>query len=273
MNLKNLNEQVISTQVRVKTDKAGGSGTILYSKGASTYVLTCHHVIEEAISVKTEWAPPPIGRDIKKEYRKIVTVEFFDYSNVPHGHRPLNYSADGDVVAYDKDHDMALIKLRTVKPYQYVAKIFPLEHKEELAVGQSVCAVGAALLHDPIITFGQITHVGDEIDYKDYWMSNASIIFGNSGGAVFLEGDPYQFIGVPSRVDIVGWGTAVTHLGYFSPIHRVYQFLRESMFDFIVDDTVSEKECEEHRKQKEEEEQRKLTFMPMAQFGQDRPHP
>ena len=250
------------TQVRVKTGKAGGSGTVIYSKpgkdGYSNYVITCWHVIEDAINVRKEY-DPKIGMDRKKEYRDVVKVEFFDWESVPHGHRPINYSVDGDIMCYDKDHDMALIKLRTVKKLDYVAKLFPRDRISEIKVGMRCYAVGCALLHDPILTDGIITHMGDEIDFKDYWMSSAQIIFGNSGGAMFLpfEGD-YYFIGIPSRVDVVGWGQPVTHLGYFSPITRVYEFLEEQIFQFIFDDSYTEEWCEKERKRIREEAEKRL---------------
>ncbi len=266
--LQKLYNQVLYPQVRVKTDKFGGSGTIVYSKCSankkswSSYILTCRHVIDEAVQVVVKWSPPPIGHDIKQEMRKLVTVEFFDYENVLHGHRPINSSVDAEIMAYDMEHDMALLKLRTLKSCPAVANILPLDLKETIQLGSPVVAVGAALLHDPILTFGQITHMGDEIDYKDYWMSNANIAFGNSGGAVFYQHDgTYYFIGIPSRVDVVGWGSPVTHLGYFSPINRVYEFLKEQMFDFIIDPSQTELGCEERRKAKEEEEKRKLSFL------------
>ena len=249
--LEKLHQDVLHTQVRIKTDKAGGSGTIIYSqqgkKGFSTYALTCCHVIEDAIKVKTEY-DPKIGKNKKKEYRQMVTVEFFDYENVPHGHRPISNSVDGDVLAYDKTHDMALIKLRTIKQAPRVAKLYLLDEVENIKIGDDCYAVGCALLHDPILTKGMITHMGDEIDYKDYWMSSAQIIFGNSGGAVFYPiNDEFYFVGIPSRVDVIGWGSAVTHLGYFSPITRVYQFLKDENFNFIFDKNYTEEQCEKTR--------------------------
>lgn len=264
--LEKIRQEVIYTQVRVKTDQAGGSGTIVYSKENnkktfSNYVLTCQHVIDAAITIKKDWAPPPIGRDIKKEYRKIVTVEFFDYENVPYGHRPLNYSADADIMCYDKTNDMALLKLRTLKKANNVCNILPMEKEESIKIGSDILACGCALLHDPILTAGQITHMGDEIDYKDYWMSNASTIFGNSGGAIYIQMDGiYYFIGIPSRIDIVGWGTPVTHLGYFSPVHRIYKFLEEQMFNFIVDPIYTEEKCETLREMKRKNEEKKMTI-------------
>lgn len=275
MDIAMIHEQVLYNQVRVKTAKAGGSGTVIYSRPAPydsaryhTYGLTCYHVISEAITVKTEW-DPRVGRERKREFRQLVGVEFFDWSNIPHGHRPLTYSTDAEIVAYDKDHDMALLLLRTVKQAPGIATLLPPGRETELRIGSAVIAVGCALLHDPILTQGIITHMGDEIDYKLYWMSNASIVFGNSGGAIFtpamLENNlTYAFVGIPSRIDIAGWGTPITHLGYFSPITRVYDFLNDQLYHFLIPGHGhTETDCEEERrKRKEQEERRLLMEMP-----------
>ena len=249
--LSRLHEQVLYTQVRVKTEKAGGSGTVIYSEkgreGYSTYIITCHHVVDAAISVKKEY-DPKVGMDRKKEFKQVVTVEFFDYDSVPHGRRPVSNSVDADIMAYDKLHDMALLKLRMVTESQRVAKLLPKDRITNVRIGDRTHAVGCALLHDPILTEGMITHMGDEIDYNDYWMSSSQIIFGNSGGAMFLDrGDGYFFIGIPSRIDISGWSNPITHLGYFSPITRVYKFLEDENFQFIYNDEYTEEQCEKIR--------------------------
>jgi len=251
MDLTKLHEQVLYTQVRVRAAKAGGSGTVIYSdegkRGYSTFVLTCHHVIEGALSVKDEY-DPKIGMERKKEYRQVVNVEFFDYKAVPHGRRPVSNSVDADVMSYDKTHDMALLKLRMSTQAPHVAVFLPEDNIEDIVYGDKTWAVGCALLHDPILTEGIITHMGDEIDYNDYWMSSAQIIYGNSGGAMFHPRDEeYFFIGIPSRVDVAGWEGAVTHLGYFSPIPRVYKFIRDEHYEFLVDPEYTEEQCEKIR--------------------------
>ena len=266
MNLTTLHEQVLYSQVRVKTSKAGGSGTVIYSELAEdkegiyhSYALTCHHVVDEAISVKNEW-DSRVGRERKREFRQLVAVEFFDWSNVLHGNRPLNYSSDAEIVAYDNEHDMAILKLRTVKRAGYIARVMPAGEEKQIKIGSEVVAVGCALLHDPVLTAGIVTHFGDEIDGKLYWMSNANIIFGNSGGAVFARvGDNYEFIGIPSRIAIAGWSTPVMHMGYFSPISRVHEFFKEQTYQFLSPGSgATEKSCEEERKKIKEREERKL---------------
>ena len=255
-----LRTQVLYSQVRVKTPQAGGSGTIIYSKGASTYILSCHHVISGVISVKREW-DSRLGRDHKREFRQVVGCEFFEYENIPHGNRPINYSVDADLIAWDKDHDLALLKLRTNKQAKYVAKLPLPDDVVKFDVGAKLAAVGCALLHDPILTEGIITHQGDEMDFKDYWMGSAQIIFGNSGGAVFSPLDNvYNFVGVPSRVAVVGWGSPITHLGYFSPVSRIYKFFEEQLFHFLIPGHEHTEEiCVKERIKLVEEEAKRIT--------------
>jgi S1-C subfamily serine protease len=251
-----LQTEVLYTQVRVRTAEAGGSGTVIWSEKMngfySTYIITCHHVIDKAVTLKDKWNPL-LQKDIKTETREPVFVEFFNYKAVPHGKPPLTNGVIADVVAYDPTHDMALLNVKLAER-PAVAALLDAASIENVMIGDPVVAIGCALLHDPILTMGVITHMGDVIESKDYWMSSAQIIFGNSGGAMFLhKGSAYKFIGIPSRVDVIGWGSPVTHCGYFSPITRVYEFLQDQVFDFIVPGSKrTETECATDRKARRE---------------------
>jgi len=260
----NLHKMVLYTQVRVKVPTGsgvtGGSGTVIYSKPQekdsplfSTYVMTCHHVIEGAISLEDEF-DPRIGKMRKRELKKEVTVEFFDY--MPDGRVDRTFSVQATIEAYNKLHDMALLKLKSVQEAKYVAKLYPPNQETKVRVGRKTVAVGCALLHDPILTEGMITHKGDIIDYAEYWMSNANIIYGNSGGAMFTA-DTYEFLGIPSRVAVIGWSSPVSYMGYFSPITRCYKFFIEQGFVFLFDSSKTEAEClKENTARKEKAEQR-----------------
>ena len=54
-------EQMFYPTVRVRTKKAGGSGTVIYSqkhnKEVHTYVVTNHHVITDCIHIIKKWNP------------------------------------------------------------------------------------------------------------------------------------------------------------------------------------------------------------------------
>ncbi|MFH1834047.1 MAG: serine protease [bacterium] len=264
----NLQDQVLYPQVRVRTDAAAGSGTVIWSEKApdgyfSTYILTCHHVVEGALKFETKW-DPMANRDRKQEMRGPILVEFFNYKAVPHGKPPLTAGVTAEIVAYDVRHDMALLRVRLAER-PVVAKSLPTAQVTSVVVGSPVVIVGCALAHDPILTTGIVTHLGDMIDYADYWMSNAQIIFGNSGGAVFAQlGADYAFIGIPSRIAISGWSTPITHMGYFSPITRVYQFYKEQVFDFLTPGSKrTEAECERDRASRRESEEKKQILVPV----------
>ena len=99
-------------------------------------------------------------------------------------------------------------------------------------------------------------YMDDEIEHYKYWMSSAPTIFGNSGGAVYRwsgNRKKYEYIGIPSRISIQPMGfsaDAITHMGYFIPIDRIYDLLDENNYNFIYDENVSLEECEKERNNK-----------------------
>ena len=44
---------------------------------------------------------------------------------------------------------------------------------------------------------------------------------------------------------------AITHMGYFIPIDRVYQLLEDNDYQFIYDDSYSIDDCKASRKEKQ----------------------
>lgn len=261
-----LHEQVLYSTVRVRTDTAGGSGTVLHSKQNAkgefeTYVLTNHHVVNDAIEVKKVW-DSRLGRDVKRDIRSTVSVEYFKYNNF--SHCIGNYGIEADIMAYIEEEDMALLKLRDKeKPADNVANMIPKEEIRTIRMFDRVYCCGAALGHPPIPTEGLITHMDDEIENYRYWMSSAQIIYGNSGGAVFRKNDNgiYEFIGVPSRVQVSVAGFSanpITHMGYFIPIDRVYDFLDRNHYQFIYDPTFTPEQCQKEREKAKEKELAKL---------------
>ena len=78
---------------------------------------------------------------------------------------------------------------------------------------------------------------------------SAPIIYGNSGGAVFLKRDDrYYFIGVPSRVS-VSMGQAITHMGYFVPPTRIRKWCKDEELTFLVDPEAVPTECFDRREE------------------------
>ena len=255
-------EQMFYPTVRVRTKKAGGSGTVVYSEKYNdevyTYVITNHHVIADSVKIEKKW-DPVLKRKVDKEILDTVFVEFFRYNN--YSHTVGSFAVEADIVAYsevDGGQDWALLRVRDKEnTADWVANMFQLKELENIHIFDEVYAVGASLGHPPVASDGHISYMDDEIDHYKYWMSSAPTIFGNSGGAVYRwNGDnkQYEYIGIPSRISIQPMGfsaDAITHMGYFIPIDRVYKLLEDNDFQFIYDDTISIDECKKARKLKQ----------------------
>ncbi|NGX44891.1 MAG: Serine protease Do-like HtrA [Chlamydiae bacterium] len=248
-------EKIALPCVRIRANKAGGSGTAIYSKDGSTYVLTNHHVVTSCISIEKKWSA------LLKSERKIdvfeqVNVHFFDYQ---YSSRSIGGTTiQSDIMCYDKDEDLALVKLRSSK-LMPIAELYPRGQESKLRIGMPVICVGAGMGEPPVQTGGFLSQFGQEIDRKEYWLGTAPMIFGNSGGALFLE-ESYQLIGVPSqiRVMMLGWSVdPITHLSYSVPITRIYQFLEDQRFRFIYDDSFTEEGEADVRRQIRAAEERK----------------
>tara|TARA_Y100001970_G_scaffold267676_1_gene357975 strand:- start:4781 stop:5611 length:831 start_codon:yes stop_codon:yes gene_type:complete len=255
-------EQMFYPTVRVRTKKAGGSGTVVYSKEYNgevyTYVITNHHVISDSVNIEKKW-DPVLKRKTDKEKLDTVYVEFFRYNN--YSHTVGSFAVEADIVAYsevDGGQDWALLRVRDKEnTADWVANVFPLDDIDNVHIFDKSYAVGASLGHPPVASEGMITYMDDEIDSYKYWMSSAPTIFGNSGGAVYRWSGTrkqYEYIGIPSRISIQPMGfsaDAITHMGYFIPIERVYKLLEENNYQFIYDDKVSIDDCNKARNKKQ----------------------
>ena len=276
-------KEILWTTVRVHTDKAYGSGTVIYSgkdaKGKwHSYIATCQHVVANNIKVETKF-DPRVGYDIKKETRIPVEVEFFYYDKLSIC-QGVSGSVKADIVAYDVDGDIAILETRRSAPVEWVANLFPKDKIEEIHVFDEVWACGAALAHEPIATHGEINFMNELMDEGvEYWMSSAQTIFGNSGGAMFRyspKRDCYEFIGIPARIGISIAGflpDPITHMGFFVPIPRVYKVLDDNFYQFIYDSKYTYEKCKELRESHKKEQEKLL----LAKFGgapeQETPRP
>jgi S1-C subfamily serine protease len=262
--IKQKHEEMFYPTVRVRTKKAGGSGTVVYSKkngdDVYTYVITNHHVIADCINVEKKW-DPIVKKKVDKEVIDTVYVEFFKYNN--YSHCVGSFAVEADIVAYsdvEGGQDWALLKIRDEENIaDHVAKLFPLSEVKSVHIFDKVFAVGASLGHPPIASDGHISYMDDEIDHYKYWMSSAPTIFGNSGGAVYRwsgERKTYEYIGIPSRISVQAMGfsaDAITHMGYFIPVERIYNLLDDNDYQFIYDSSKTIEECELSRNKKTED--------------------
>ena len=255
-------EQMFYPTVRVRTKKAGGSGTGVYSEKYKdevyTYVITNHHVIADSVHLEKKW-DPVVKRKVDKEILDTVFVEFFRYNN--YSHTVGSFAVEADIVAYSEvngGQDWALLRVRDKEnTADWVANMFPLDDIDNVHIFDEVYAVGASLGHPPVASDGHISYMDDEIEHYKYWMSSAPTIFGNSGGAVYRwsgNRKQYEYIGIPSRISMQPMGfsaDAITHMGYFIPIDRVYKLLEDNDYQFIYDSKISIEDCNKARKKKQ----------------------
>ena len=263
-------EQMFYPTVRVRTKKAGGSGTVVYSQKNEkdgeiyTYVITNQHVIADSVHLEKKW-DPVLKRKVDKEILDTVNVEFFRFNN--YSHTIGSFAVEADIVAYSEvegGQDWALLRVRDKEnTADYVANMFPLDDLDNIHIFDETYAVGASLGHPPVASNGMITYMDDEIEHYKYWMSSAPTIFGNSGGAVYRwsgNRKQYEYIGIPSRISIQPMGfsaDAITHMGYFIPIDRVYKLLEDNDFQFIYDSNYSIEDCKKAREKKQSPEKEK----------------
>lgn len=268
-------ESIMLPIVRVKAQKATGTGTAIYSLpngngGYSTFVLTNYHVVEDNITRESEWSD--ILQDEKKyDQRQMVEVEFFFYR---WSQRTAGGNArQADIVTYDPKHDFALLKVRSDEK-RVAARLYPRgqESWAWLRPGMPVICVGCGLGEEPVQTEGILSRFGKEINFVEFWLNSSPSIFGNSGGALFL-GDvgrrfpddecaveqQFALIGVPSLIGVTWLGDAITHLSYSAPIDRIYQFLEKKYHRFIYDQENHTEESEEvERKRLREKHEKEL---------------
>lgn len=245
-----LHERALYPTIRVRTGRATGSGTILFSApreepdedgelGFSTYALTNHHVVSDAIRVEKNFDPLK-GKTITRDYRDRVQVEVFRYKN--RSTITGRVTAEADIMAYHEKRDLALLKLVTNEKFENVAQLMPAADARTVHIFDKLYVVGCGLGQPPFPTSGMLTGKDVQIDYYPYWQTSAPSIFGNSGGAVFL-GRTLQLMGVPSRISVSGnmfSRDAITHIGYFCPPQEITRFLSEQGFHFIYDSDHTE---------------------------------
>ncbi|MFH1547600.1 MAG: serine protease [bacterium] len=238
---KTLHEKILYPVTRVKAAEAGGSGVLVYSKEDLkepgkfiNVVLTCEHVVDKSIKVREEW-DPVLKRDRKKEVFEEVAIEIFDYD----GSKVISSnSTPGTIIAYDKHHDLAAVKLYNHKPMPHIASIIPEIEIRNLQVFSPVWVCGCSLLHDPFANPGTLTYLREIIEQKTYLMSNASSIFGNSGGGLF-HGESFALLGLTSRITgiQVGFGVDImTWMGFSTHPERLYEFFKDQELQFLYDE-------------------------------------
>jgi len=266
MDIKESHDKILNPVVRIHTGKAGGSGTVIYSEPNpdkqdeyQTFILTCQHVVDDAITTKKGW-DGLLKKEIEKEFLERVAVEIFDYVYMSHVNSSNSHKAD--IVAYDQYHDIAVLKLVSPKKVDYVARLIPRDKIDGVKLFAPTWVSGCSLLHDPFANAGFVTYLDEMIDNKLYWMGNGNSIFGNSGGAVFLA-DTGEQIGITARISSIqiGFGVDImTWMGFFVAPQRIYEFFDEQELKFLYDSTDTYAKAVERRKKKAEKALMSIKF-------------
>ena len=276
LNQDQLHEQILYPVTRVRAEKAGGSGVLVYSEPDPNkdgeYIniaLTCEHVIADCVKIKSEW-DAVIKKDFKKDFMEECSIEVFDYTGAKISSAN---STQATVIAYDKGHDLSAVRLHNTKPMPFVADIIPKEDIPGLRLFDPVWVSGCSLLHDPFASNGSLTYLREIIEQKEYMMYNAPSIFGNSGGGVF-NGKTGNLLGLASRISTIqlGFGVDVmTWMGFCTHPDRIYEFIDHQELHFLVDSDDDYYSALERRNSRRKDGLRQLFF---KEQGSDPPvHP
>ena len=240
MERKDIHEKILYPVTRVRASDSGGSGVLIYSEPDPhkpdefiNIALTCQHVIDKNITVKEEW-DAVLKRDMKRDIMQEVVVEIFDYD----GSKIVSAnSTSSEIIAYDKSHDLAAVKLNNTRKMNHVSSVIPKEDIKDVHIADPVWVSGCSLLHDPFPNAGTLTSLREMIDQKAYIMQNAPSIFGNSGGGLF-HGVTGHLLGLTSRITVtqLGFGMDVqSWMGFSTHPDRLYEFFDHQELQFLYD--------------------------------------
>ena len=182
LSVQEVHDKVLYPVVRVRSGNAGGSGVLIYSEpdpqDPSRYIniaLTCQHVVDTAIKIREEF-DPVLKQQRKTDYFEEVIIEVFDYQ----GSKLISSNAtNAEIIAYDKHHDLAAVKLNNPRQMLYAASVIPKDDIQNIRIAAPVVTCGCSLLHDPFPNNGTLTYLREMIEQKSYIMANAPSIFGN----------------------------------------------------------------------------------------------
>jgi len=221
-----MKRKMIFPTVQLRGSGTVGSGVLVYSEprakeadssGAISLVLTAHHVVMEVMGERA-------SRGVVEEVRVLGENDTFE---------PEVYSAE--LVAGDRDRDLALLRIRAGRRFQNVADLAEREVVRRLDVFTRAYAVGCPLGNRPLPTVGEISSKSKVVGDQVFWMLNAPTFFGNSGGGVYLA-STCQLIGISSMIYTYGREnpTVVPHMGLFVSLETISDWLDAEGCAFVL---------------------------------------
>jgi len=139
------------------------------------------------------------------------------------------------LIAYDKEHDLALIRIDHDVVFPYVARVAP--KGTELEAFRTVWAAGAPMSYGPMVTMGAF--FPDMVDggvVDEYFLTSAPIGPGNSGGGLYWYSNEHRFelIGVSRSIAVSGVG-AIPHVTLSVPLPQIHDFLEKNGLGFMFE--------------------------------------
>ena len=235
-------EEMLYPTVLVRSGPSTGSGTVIFSSLYDgeyiSLVLTNHHVVTSSIKVTSEW-DSKAGEKVERETRRPVLIDLWEYNNFSEAIGTIGRQAT--IEAWDKDRDLALLRVvDSERPLPFVAQLYPEDKDDGPWIFQQVFAIGAGLGKPPFPTEGLLAGFARDQTGRDLYLATAPLVFGNSGGALFVRSprNRFELVGVPSSVSAYGWGNIVTHMGWSRPMSEIRVFLRDNDFGYVLGDPV-----------------------------------
>ena len=265
LTIPEIHDKILYPVVRVRSGNAGGSGVLIYSEEDPQHegkyiniALTCQHVVDAAIKIRDEF-DPVLKQQRKTDYFEEVAIEVFDYD----GSKLVSSNAtNAEIIAYDKHHDLAAVRLNNPRSMPHVASVIPKDEIGDMQIADPVVTCGCSLLHDPFPNNGTLTYLREMIEQKSYIMANAPSIFGNSGGGLF-HGESGHLLGLTSRVTVtqMGFGMDVqTWMNFSTHPERLYEFFEHQELQFLYNDQDNYYDAIKRRESKRKEALRPIIF-------------
>jgi len=175
LTVSEIHDKILYTVVRVRSGNAGGSGVLIYSEKDPQHegryiniAITCQHVVDAAIKIRDEF-DPVLKQQRKTDYFEEVAIEVFDYD----GSKLVSSNAtNAEIIAYDKHHDLAAVKLNNPRSMPHVASVIPKDEIGDIQIADPVVTCGCSLLHDPFPNNGTLTYLREMIEQKSYLIAN-----------------------------------------------------------------------------------------------------
>lgn len=199
-----------------------GSGVLVHSEAGLTLVITNAHVVEDDV------------KDEKKlDETPFIAIDRYSYDN--RGKLKGFFRSQAEIVAYDRSNDLAMLRLRDDDIVNDLAHLPTDDFITNLCLFDEVYVVGCSLGGFPVPSKGILSALNGEYENREYWMSSAPVVFGNSGGGAFAYDsttNTFRLMGIPTAIMFLQGddehkpsGDILPHINYIVPAYRVRSFI------------------------------------------------